>query len=105
MSVRNTTQRDRDRGIIRRTKPPCAICDDPIDYSLPHTDPKSYVVDHVLPLALTGPTGDVLENKQAAHRDCNRAKSDRIDGAPGPRTFVTSRSWSTRRSGGGVIVL
>ena len=41
---------------------------------------RCFVVDHVVPLALGGP--DTLANKQAAHRDCNRAKSDRIDGGP-----------------------
>lgn len=90
---RNTTQRDRDRNAIRRTKPPCGICEQPIDYSLPHTDPMSYVVDHVIPWAKGGP--DTLENKQAAHRRCNLAKYDKseIDLRQGPRIFVTHRVW------------
>lgn len=91
MTQRSTTIRDRDRKAIARTKPPCGICEQDIDYSLPHTDPMSYVVDHVVPLAKGGP--DELANKQAAHRSCNRAKSDRLAEELGPRTFVTSRSW------------
>lgn len=63
---RSTTQRDRDRNAIRRTKPPCGICEQEIDYALPHTDPMAYVVDHVIPLAKGGL--DELANKQAAHR-------------------------------------
>ena len=63
---RNTTQRDRDRNAIRRTKPPCGICEGEIDYSLHYLDPMAFVVDHVVPLAKGG--SDELANKQAAHR-------------------------------------
>lgn len=88
---RNTAQRDRDRAAIRRTRPPCGICGAEIDYSLPHLDPLSYVVDHVIPINRGGL--DILENKQAAHRSCNRGKSDKLADEMGPRTFVTSRTW------------
>ena len=88
---RNTTQRDRDRAAIRRTKPPCGICEGEIDYSLHYLDPMAYVVDHIVPLAKGGE--DNLSNKQAAHRSCNRTKSDKLAEEMGPRTFVTSRSW------------
>lgn len=74
-TTRSTTQRDRDRAAIRRTRAACGICGDPIDYRLPHTDPMSFVVDHVVALVNGG--ADVLANKQAAHRRCNRAKSDK----------------------------
>lgn len=99
MTQRSTTVRDQHRAAIRRTKPPCGICEQPIDYTLPHTHPLAFVVDHVIPFG-PNPTPeriaelDVLANKQAAHRDCNRAKSDKVDEAPvGPRTFVTERTW------------
>jgi 5-methylcytosine-specific restriction endonuclease McrA len=75
VAARSTTIRDRHRAIIAKPKPPCWICGQPIDYALKHPDPKSFVVDHVVPLAKGGL--DVIENKRAAHRDCNRAKSDR----------------------------
>ncbi|TAJ46346.1 MAG: HNH endonuclease [Herbiconiux sp.] len=75
-SGRNTTQRNRDRYRIRATHAACGICGDTIDYTLPHTDPRSFVVDHVIPLAKGGP--DRIENKQAAHRDCNSTKRARI---------------------------
>lgn len=80
MADRGTSaQRDRDRARIARAKPACWICGDPIDYTLPWLDPRSYVVDHKVALNRGGT--DTLENKAAAHRDCNRAKSDK-DHAP-----------------------
>lgn len=88
---RNTTVRDRDRRAIARTKPPCGICETEIDYTLPHTDPMSFVVDHIVPLAKGGT--DTLDNKQAAHRTCNRTKSDKLADETGPRTFITTRTW------------
>lgn len=91
MTGRNTTQRDRDRAVIRRTQPPCGICEQPIDYDLPYLDPMSYVVDHIIPWNKGGL--DELANKQAAHRQCNRLKSDKLVDEFGPRTFVTHREW------------
>lgn len=73
---RNTTIRDRDRKAIARTKPDCALCREPIDYSLPYLDPLSYVVDHIVPLAKGGV--DELPNKQAAHRTCNQTKAAKL---------------------------
>ena len=84
---RNTTIRDQHRNAIKRTKPPCGICEGEINYSLPHLDPMSYVVDHILPVARGGI--DSLENKAASHRDCNRAKSDRL---PSEAAKATSRA-------------
>lgn len=94
MATRNTTTRDRHRRTIAKDKPDCALCGEPIDYTLPHTDPRSFVVDHILPIHKGGDEHDI-NNKQAAHRDCNRAKSNTVpDGmeAP-PRTFVTTLTW------------
>lgn len=88
---RSTTIRDRDRATIRRTKPPCHICEQPIDYSLHHLDPGAFVVDHIVPLNRGG--ADELANKAAAHRSCNRTKSDRLPEDDAPRTFVTARTW------------
>ena len=99
MTNRNTATRDRHRSIIRRGEPPCALCGEPIDYTLRYPDPMSYVVDHIEPLG-PNPTPeriaalDVLTNKQAAHNTCNRAKWDTVEGdTAGPRTFITARTW------------
>jgi len=51
----------------------------------------AFEIDHIIPLAKGGM--DVLENLAAAHRRCNRVKSD------GPRElkaavgFITDRDW------------
>jgi len=87
-SRRSTTLRDRHRNIIKRNEPPCWICGEPIDYTLPHTDPKSFVVDHKVALALGGT--DTIDNKAAAHRECNRDKGAR------PHADVIRRSGSLR---------
>ena len=80
MTRRSTTVRDRHRKAIAKGKPPCGICGEPIDYTLPYLDPMEFVVDHVISLNRGGT--DTLGNKQAAHRRCNRIKSDRVDGGP-----------------------
>ena len=89
--ARNTTTRDRDRAAIKRTKPPCGICEHPIDYTLKTPDPLSFEVDHVIALANGG--ADELHNKQASHRRCNQAKAAKLTEFT-VRTFVTSRDWS-----------
>ena len=93
---RGTAIRDRHRKIIARDGLPCGICGNEIDYKLPYLDPGSYVVDHITPIARGGL--DVLENKQPAHRKCNRTKGDKLPGEdrqPEPRRvyFVTHRTW------------
>jgi 5-methylcytosine-specific restriction endonuclease McrA len=55
-----------------------------------HTDAASFVADHIVPLNKGG--ADVLANKQAAHRDCNRAKSDTTI-TDLRRRYVTERHW------------
>lgn len=90
---RNTKRRDTFRRIIAADQPPCHICHNPIDYTLKHPDPHSFTIDHITPLDVTGPDGDTLDNIAAAHRKCNRDKSNRPpDWRPGC-THVTSRHW------------
>lgn len=97
--VRNTARRNRFRRIIARegdcinpgvAEPPCHICGNDIDYSLPSSDLMSFQIDHVTPLALGGT--DTLDNCAASHRGCNREKSDTPLDLMGV-TFVTMRSW------------
>ena len=74
--ARNTTQRDRLRARVARSKPACHICGEAIDYTLPHLDPRSFVIDHVVPLIKGGT--DTIDNVKAAHRDCNSTKRARL---------------------------
>ncbi len=98
-ATRSTTTRDRDRRTIARCKPPCALCEQPIDYTLKYPDPLCFTVDHITPIG-RNPTPerilelDVLSNKQPAHFACNRDKWDKVEGSgDAPRTFVTDRTW------------
>lgn len=86
---RSTARRDLHRRLLRRGEPPCSICGNPIDYTLPYLDPGEYVVDHVVPLNRGG--ADDLSNAAAAHRSCNRAKSDRTPVVV--QVITTTRAW------------
>lgn len=92
---RNTARRDRHRKQIAKGRPPCAICGGDIDYdTTDHLDPYSFTVDHIIPLAKGG--ADTLDNKQPAHRKCNRDKSDKDPAYQRLAvTFITDRRWWT----------
>ena len=95
---RNTATRDKHRRIIAKGEPPCGICGQPINYTLHHSHLRSFVVDHITALDQGGT--DTLDNKQAAHRDCNRGKSNsaayRHPSLP-TTDFVTDRKWWSER--------
>jgi 5-methylcytosine-specific restriction endonuclease McrA len=88
--MRCTTRRNRHRRIIAKDKPACHWCLEDIDYQADWLHPLAFQIDHVIPLHKGGL--DELSNIVAAHRRCNRAKSDKIPLPPGA-TFVTERSW------------
>ena len=77
------------RAMFRIYGHTCHICGHPIDYTLPWTDPAAYVVDHIVPIAAGG--SDAINNKQAAHRDCNRQKGAK------PHADTIKRSGSLER--------
>jgi len=76
MVKRNSSTRDKHRARIARDKPACHICGAAIDYTLHYLEPMAFVVDHVKPLAKGGL--DIMENKKAAHRECNSKKRARL---------------------------
>lgn len=92
MTGRNTARRDRHRAILARDHPPCAICGQPIDYTLKWPDRWCFVVDHITPLDRGG--SDTLDNKQPAHHKCNRDKSNRAPTWQPGVTFTTDRKWA-----------
>ena len=68
---------EKNRKIVLATQNVCGICGREIDpgYKFPH--PLSKTVDHIIPVAKGGHPSELL-NLQAAHRWCNRWKSDRL---------------------------
>ncbi len=90
---RNTARRDRHRRILSQGHPSCAICNEPIDYLAPFGEPRSFVADHIVPVARGG--SDTLDNKQPAHFKCNAEKGAKLpnDPMPGEVEMVTERMW------------
>ena len=68
---------DQNRKIVLATQNVCGICGREIDPSFKYPHPLSATVDHIVPVAKGGHPS-ALENLQAAHRCCNRWKSDRL---------------------------
>jgi len=73
----NSTKRNKLRALIKQRGLPCALCGQPIDYSLPAGDPLSYELDEIVPVSRGG---DPLSesNVQPAHRICNQRKGNRM---------------------------
>lgn len=72
---RTACEKNKKRILAKR--PPCAICGRPIDYEAKFPAPLSPTVDHIIPIALGGHPSD-MNNLQAAHFCCNRAKADKL---------------------------
>lgn len=52
---------------------PCAICGEPIDYSLPAGHPRAFELDEIVSRWRGGSPTDA-GNVQPAHRECNQRK-------------------------------
>lgn len=91
LATRSTTRREKHRRLVARGRPPCYLCGNDIDYDAGHLDPAAFTIDHITPLNRGGL--DTLDNLAAAHRQCNRDKSDRLLGQPAAVTYLTTRSW------------
>ena len=72
---RNDARRKQFRARIAKSRPNCHICGQEIDWEAGHLDPRSFVIDHVVPLARGG--RDDMSNVRAAHRECNSLKRAR----------------------------
>ena len=89
---RHSGRRERHRRIVARSHPPCHLCGADIDYSAGYLDPESFTIDHIIPIARGG--ADHIDNIAAAHRKCNRAKSDGPAVIRQAIKFITPRRWS-----------
>lgn len=64
---------------IYATQSVCAICGQPVDFSLKWPDPMSKTIDHIIPVSKGGHPSDI-SNLQLAHFTCNRHKGDHVPG-------------------------
>lgn len=71
------TQRLR-RDVLDLYGPTCWIDGEPIDLDLRTPHPRSYEVDHLLPVSLGGDEFD-LANCRPAHRECNLRRGNRVN--------------------------
>lgn len=75
----------------------CAICGQPVDKSLPRTDPMSPTVDHIISPKHGGHPW-ALDNLQLAHRRCNSLKQDKVlKKAPKQPTVESNRNLPQQR--------
>lgn len=77
------------KAILRKTATVCALCGMPIDKSLKYPDPMSISIDHIIPVTLGGKS--TLDNLQAAHLVCNKAKGKKIiqkNNKPDPEPYL-----------------
>lgn len=68
---------EKNRKRILATAEVCGICGKPLDKKAKYPSPMSTVVDHIVPINRGGHPSD-MSNLQAAHRWCNRQKSDKL---------------------------
>lgn len=90
----NGHRRTRLRRVVAARGEPCAICGQPIDYSLPPGDPMSFELDEIVPVSRGGDPLDI-RNVQPTHRICNERKGNRVDFRPLPRQVppTTTTRW------------
>lgn len=89
----NGSRRTKLRNRVRAMGLPCALCGQPIDYSLPAGDPMSYELDEIVPVSRGGSPYDPA-NVQPAHRICNQRKGNRTaQDVRRPAALPHSRQW------------
>ena len=101
MTVRcdsNGSRRRKIRARIKARGEPCALCGQPIDYSLPAGDDWAFEVDEIISRWKGGNPLD-MDNCQPVHRVCNRlkyqqerAEADERRNTP-PEPIKSSRNW------------
>ncbi|OZF40762.1 hypothetical protein CH296_00455 [Rhodococcus sp. 14-2496-1d] len=75
---------------LKSRRPPCFICGQPIDYSLPPDHPDAFSLEHRYPRSTHPHLVTDPANCFAAHLDCNKRRGNR---AYKPGLGVRSREW------------
>ena len=68
---------EKNRRRVFATQQFCAICGQPVDFSLKFPDPMSATIDHIIPVSKGGHPSDI-NNMQLAHLACNNAKRNKM---------------------------
>lgn len=98
----NGHQRTKLRNRMAAKQLPCALCGEPIDYSLPSGDPMSFELDEIWPVSRWEEGGYISpeqcaldpNNHQPAHRICNQRKGNKLHPVPSLAVpLITSRDW------------
>lgn len=62
--------------VIEEKGETCALCGENIDLRLAYPNPKSFTIDHIVPISKGG--SDTMGNVQPAHFGCNSSKRNRV---------------------------
>jgi 5-methylcytosine-specific restriction endonuclease McrA len=89
---RNYSARVKLRNRLKAEGRPCALCGQPIDYTLPARHPMSFVMDEIVPVSKGGSPID-YDNVQAAHRVCNERKGNGERKGTKVAPLPHSRNW------------
>lgn len=91
---RGRTRRERTNAdnLKAQRRQPCMRCGQPIDYSLPHTDPMAFIAGHIKSWINNPALREDPANLQQEHAKCGKAAHDDEDGGRG-RLGSTSRQW------------
>jgi 5-methylcytosine-specific restriction endonuclease McrA len=73
---RYKTLRSEFRSRCKARNVACWLCGKTIDYSLPHTHPDSFNVDHAIPVSQRRDLAEDTRNLRAAHRVCNERRGN-----------------------------
>lgn len=87
-----TKRRDALKRRAMKNQEPCALCGEPIDFTLPYTHAKSFTADHIHPV---NAGGNMIGPLQPSHRGCNSRKGDGTNKSPIPQPMSPVRSTTT----------
>jgi len=99
--IRSTEAHRRLAAQVRAEESICWLCHQPIDRTLPHRNPatgrinpRSWSLDHVVPIDSEPQLALVRANCRAAHLGCNSARGKRPPKRPRPtQQLITTRAW------------